>query len=247
MPSTYSKQDLLQALRQEVMNLEGRPIPESQEAVIFRQLSFLRHHFPNQWVPTGVIHEFRYQQPHHAAASFAFMLVMVADLLEPGKYCIWVAKEDAVFPQGILAYGIRPERIIFVKAGSDHEVLWVLEEALRCGCLSAVVGEVAQYTFRQSRRLQLAVERSRVTCFMQVSERNQQQPTTSAARWQVSALPSHREEGLPGVGYSKWQVQLLHVKNGTPGRWVVAWLGGTLRPIPRFNVQPRQAPISKIG
>lgn len=41
----------------------------------------------------------------------------------------------------------------------------VMEEALKCGGLAAVVGEVQDISFTASRRLQLAVEQSGVTGF----------------------------------------------------------------------------------
>ena len=38
-------------------------------------------------------------------------------------------------------------------------MLWVIEEALKCEGLAAVIGEIKELSFTQSRRLQLAVEK----------------------------------------------------------------------------------------
>jgi protein ImuA len=35
------------------------------------------------------------------------------------------------------------------------------------------------------------------------------------------------EDGLPGVGFPRWQVELLKVRNGNPGCWQVEWVAGS--------------------
>ena len=44
-----------------------------------------------------------------------------------------------------------------------------------------------------------------------------------AARWQVSPIPSQLEDELPGVGFPRWNVELLKVRNGNPGMWQIEW------------------------
>lgn len=51
-------------------------------------------------------------------------------------------------------------------AGKTKDSLWAIEEALKCNALIAVVGEITELTFNDSRRLQLAVEKSHVTGFI---------------------------------------------------------------------------------
>ena len=41
--------------------------------------------------------------------------------------------------------------------------MWAIEEALKCDGLAAVIGEMKELSFTNSRRLQLAVEKSHVT------------------------------------------------------------------------------------
>jgi hypothetical protein len=38
------------------------------------------------------------------------------------------------------------------------------------------------------------------------------------------------EEGLPGIGFPRWQVDLQRVRNGTPGSWQLEWAGGQFVP-----------------
>ncbi|WP_148233512.1 ImuA family protein [Pseudopedobacter saltans] len=99
-----------------------------------------------------------------------------------------------------------------------------MEEALKCKGLAAVVAELQELSFSQSRRLQLAVESSRVSGFVLRRDTRKINTTACVARWRISPQPSLLlEKGLPGVGFPQWQVELLKVKNGQPGSWNIAW------------------------
>ena len=70
--------------------------------------------------------------------------------------------------------------------------------------------------FKESRRLQLAAEQSRVTGFIIRHQPGLINTIACVSRWRISTLPSEPGEGLPGVGFPKWQVELLKVRNGRP-------------------------------
>ena len=104
-----------------------------------------------------------------------------------------------------------------------------MEEALKYDGLSAVVGEMQELDFTASRRLQLAVEKSRVTGF--ILRRNPKHINTTAcvARWKITSLATEQSDDLPGVGFPKWTIELLKIRNGRPGKWEVSFIGGKLR------------------
>jgi len=106
-----------------------------------------------------------------------------------------------------------------------------MEEALKCEGLGAVVGEMQEIGFTASRRLQLAVEQSRVTGFILRHQPRNLNSVACVARWRVSPLPSGLEEGMPGVGFPRWNVELLKIRNGKPGAWPIEWSGGVFREI----------------
>jgi protein ImuA len=105
----------------------------------------------------------------------------------------------------------------------ERDVLWAVEEALKCSALAAVVGELQELSFTASRRLQLAVERSRVTGFLHRYQPRRENTLACVSRWKVTPVASVAVGGLPGVGFPRWQVQLVRVRNGRPGSWVVEW------------------------
>lgn len=57
---------------------------------------------------------------------------------------------------GLAGLGLAPDRLIMVEASRDADALWVLEEALRAGSLSLVVGQLKGVDLTPSRRLALA-------------------------------------------------------------------------------------------
>src|SRR6185503_8464840 len=93
------------------------------------------------------------------------------------------------------------------------------EEGLRHGGLGAVVAEVARLSMTASRRLQLAAEGSGTIVIAIRRWRRQAdaadfgQPTASATRWRVSALPS-APLPVPGVGRARWLVELIRSRAG---------------------------------
>ncbi len=113
-----------------------------------------------------------------------------------------------------------------------------MEEALKCKGLSAVIGEIQELSFTASRRLQLAVEQSQVTGF--ILRRNPRSINTTACvtRWQITSVPSELAEDMPGVGFPRWNVELLKVRNGTPGRWQIEFAAGRFRHIPKIAAMP---------
>jgi protein ImuA len=84
-------------------------------------------------------------------------------------------------------------------------------------------------SFNTSRRLQLAVETSCVTGFVLRHHARQINTTACVSRWRITSLPSDLRDGLPGIGFPNWNVELLKVRNGHPGTWNIGWGAGKFR------------------
>ena len=68
----------------------------------------------------------------------------------------WCRRQDGLYGPGLAAFGLDPGRLIVVRARTDKDVFWAMEEGLRCSRLVAVVGEVGALDCSAGRRLQLA-------------------------------------------------------------------------------------------
>lgn len=185
--------------------------------------------FPNEVFPTGAIHEFLSVSSEQAAANGGFISGILNTLMQHGGACLWISMRRTLFPPSLKVFGVEPDRLIFIDLKRERDVLWAMEEALKCKGLSAVIGELTEISFTQTRRLQLAAEQSRVTGFVLRSDPAKLSATACVARWNISSLPSELEENMPGVGFPRWNVDLLKVRNGNPGSWKVEWSAGRFK------------------
>lgn len=230
MDRTAAKNDLLQQLQKEILSLQGLKAVSGQSR-LHTGLGPLETAFPNHTFPTGAVHEFISLQPEAAAATSGFMAGLLGLLMQKGA-CLWISNHRTLFPPALKTFGIEPDRIIFLDLVKEKDVLWAIEEALKCEPLAAVVGELRDLSFTASRRLQLAVEQSRVTGFIHRHQPKSGQTVACISRWKITPLASVPEAGLPGVGFPRWQVQLLKIRNGKPGSWQVEWSADRFRHIP---------------
>lgn len=240
------KRKLIDQLQQHLLRWQGfKPSENHPEGI---GLGPVEKAFPNAVFPMGSIHEFIGITPEQTAATSGFIGAILATLMRKGGVCLWISTSNRLFPPAIKLFGVEPDRIIFIEARREKDVLWALEEALKCDRLIAVIAEVREMDFSQSLRLQLAVEKSNVTGFVLRSNPLRVGNTACAARWQIAPLPSEAAEGMPGVGLPKWGVRLLKVRSGNPGYWEMQWAAGhfmdTSKPLKASELSMR---IRKIG
>jgi len=217
------KKSIVSQLQKEILKWQGFKPPVTNSASNFG-LGAIEAAFPNGIFPTGAIHEFVSTQPEHAAASCGFVTSLLAVLMQNNGACLWISRSRNIFPPALKTFGVEPDRIIFIDLHKEKDVLWATEEALKCKGLAAVITEVGELSFMQSRRLQLAVEHSQVTGFIIRNSDFKLSTTACTARWKITPLPSQLGEGMPGVGFPRWHIELLKVRNGNPGSWKIEWL-----------------------
>jgi protein ImuA len=216
------KHVFIDKLRQDIMTWEGFRAPETGDHADFG-LGPIESAFPNKTFPTGVLHEFISSRPEDTAAAGGFIAGLMHILLDNGGVCLWVSYTRRVYPPALKRFGVDPDRIIFIDVHREKDVLWVTEEALKCDGIAAVVCETHGLTFMESRRLQLAIEKSRVTAFILRKDIKVFNTTACSARWSVKPVRSKLRPGMPGVGHPCWKVELLKVKNGQTGSWTIEW------------------------
>jgi protein ImuA len=182
--------------------------------------------FPNSTFPLGAVHEFLWARKEDITATSGFIAGILSQLMSLHGAVLWISVSRKIFPPALKSFGVEPDRVVFIDVRDEKNVLWAVEEALKCGALSAVVGEVREVTFTASRRLQLAVEQSQVTGF--IIHENKRKPNTTAcmSRWKITSLPSEPIGDLPGIGYPKWKVELLRIRNGRPCTFDIHWANG---------------------
>lgn len=227
--SAVEKREIARQLQAKINALQGldKVNPEYATAELYPFSAA----FPGNSFPTGAIHEFISYEAADAASTSAFITAITGKLIKEGSLCLWVANNRKVFPAALKHFGLEPDRVVFINATLKKDALWVIEEALKCEALTAVIGEVSELSFTDSRRLQLAVEQSGVTGFIHRYCPRIENAVACTTRWKISTMPSLAEDNLPGVGHSNWNVQLIKVRNGRPHAWQVSWQNKNFTPV----------------
>lgn len=234
-----TKHDIIQQLQKEVLSLQK--LKRTSGQCLHPGLREIERAFPDHTFPLGAVHEFISNVREDAAATNGFIAGLIGPLMEKGKAVLWVSTKRTLFLPALNVFGIEPERIIFVDLSRQKDVLWAIEEGLKCDALAAVIGELSELSFTESRRLQLAVEQSRVTGFIHRYNPKTENTVACVTRWKISPVASDAD-GMPGVGFPRWNIQLLKVRNGRPGAWQIEWSAGSFRHITRpvFSIVEKQ-------
>jgi protein ImuA len=222
------KKEVIRQLREKILTMEGFSSGMDGQRLDFG-LGPMVPAFPGGAFPTGAVHEFVSPTEVCAAASNGFLSGLLHVLMKKGGICLWISKGRKLFPPALKFFGIEPHHVIFIDIRRDKDALWVMEQGLKCKALAAVVAELKDISFAESRRLQLAVENSRVTGFVHRCHPGTMNTLACVSRWRISPLPSRLEGRLPGVGLPRWEVELEKIRNGRPGIWQLEWQAGAFR------------------
>ena len=120
----------------------------------------------------GALHEIAAMHETETAAATGFALALAARQGFPswrgasraeerggstgiaGRNVLWIAEDlslaenGAPYGPGLDGAGIAPERLITVTAARGRDVLWAMEEALRCRAVGVVIGEMRSRRYR---------------------------------------------------------------------------------------------------
>lgn len=234
------KKQLIGALRQQILAWEGyRPPVTGQRSLL--GLGPLEKAFPNDIFPVGTVHELVCANSEQAAASGGFVTAILSILMLQGGIGVWIGRKGHLFAPALTGFGVAADKVIFINLAKDKDALWVMEEALKCAGLTAVICELREMDFKQSQRFQRAVEQSHVTGFI-LRNATKLASTACAARWQIKPLPSTTIGTMPGLGFLRWQVELLKVRNGHSGSWKLEWNEGQFSTVETTTIpEERQA------
>ena len=235
-----NKSEIIAKLQRDLINI--RSFTTTNDSVLNARLGPMKNAFPNASFPLGAIHEFITSGMEDAAATKGFIAVLLASLMKNKGTSIWINPGGHIFPPALTSFGISPDKIIFIKLVKEKEILWTMEEALRCNGISAVIAELQEVNFTASRRLQLAVEKSHVTGFVIRTNPRSLHSSACVSRWRISPLSSELPGAMPGVGFPRWNVELLKVRNGKPGTWQIEFFAGRFKyiKIAALSIEPQK-------
>jgi protein ImuA len=203
-------------LRQRIAHLEGTA---SRKAVVLPfGIPEMDERLPGGGLSYGAIHEIAGGGAGTVDGAAAALFAGGIAARAKGKV-LWCLTRPDLFGPALSQAGLHPDRVIYCEADREEDVLASMEEGLSFGGLAAVVGELVRLPMTQSRRLQLAAEKTGTMGLIVRRWRRQSEasdfgnPSASTTRWRISVLPS---EPLPtaGVGRARWLAELMRVKAG---------------------------------
>ena len=185
----------------------------------------------------GALHEIATPGEAHLAAATGFALALAAR----GRVC-WIAEDMALAESGALhgpgldAFNLAPERLLTVAAGHRRDLLWAMEEALRCRAIDAVIGELrhGELDAVAVRRLSLAAANSGALALL-LRSASARDASTAATRWIVGAAPS-------SLGAPRFAAQLVRNRRGPTGSWILEWSDTDERFVLAASALPVAAP-----
>jgi protein ImuA len=221
----------------------------------------------------GALHEVAAIGEAHLAAATGFALGLAAC----GRtHTCWLAEDMALaesgapYGPGLDAFGLAPERLLTVAAARSRDLLWAMEEALRCRAMHAVIGEVRDGAVSTValRRLSLAAaESGALALLLRASPTDEASP--AATRWIVGAASSvipgrerqraNPESITPAAEYGFrvrafsasrndeeirpcFTVHLARNRRGPAGSWILQWSDSDECFLPATHAQPVAAP-----
>ena len=162
---------------------------------------------------------------------------------------LWLAKGDDLYAPGLVRFGIGAGQLLVVSGlHRQEDMLWAMEEALRCRAVTGVVAETGRIGLAAGRRLMLAAEGTGVLGLVL----SRGVPHGGARRRRGGAGVRRGGAGVPvavsrwrvtGAREGRWRVEVLHCRGGRPAEWTVGLPGLMVEPPPaRLELMARVCP-----
>ena len=122
--------------------------------------------------------------------------------------------------------------LLYLELNRAADVLWAMEEGLRCPSLGGVVAEVwgnpAALDFTATKRLALRSEAHAVPAWL-IRRAATADLSAARERWRVASLPSATvPDDMRAPGAALWRAELFRARWRTPGQWVARYDKGVL-------------------
>lgn len=240
---------MLDELRQRLQALQRPPGIEDDPGVAALRVAAIDDALSGGFA-RGALHEIAAAAEPHLPAAAGFAAAVAGLASAPPRlqrHLVWIAEDMALVESGALygpgleAFGLSPERLVTVAVAQRRDLLWAMEEALRCPAVGAVIGEVRGGAIDNVavRRLSLAAaERGALALLLRTAPEGD--TSTAATRWIVGAAPS--SAATHGPGASRFAAQLVRNRRGPGGSWIIEWSDSDERFILPTHAQPVAAP-----
>ncbi|HET9835121.1 MAG TPA: translesion DNA synthesis-associated protein ImuA [Rhodanobacteraceae bacterium] len=127
--------------------------------------------------------------PADGVGELQLLMPTLARLTQTDRPVLLIAPPYAPCVAGWRARGVDMGHVEIV-AADEPRVLWAMEQSLRAGCCSAVLGWPRQVDERQLRRLQVAADSGRALAFVFRDRKHAVQASPAALRIEIETRPT---------------------------------------------------------
>ena len=217
---------MLNHLRAHIRTLEGVTRPKKD--VLSLGIEEIDQALPWNGLPLNCLHQILGDQDQSGAATVGFVIAIATRLKNRG-ITLWCScrhgSGGTLYAPGLNMMGLGEEDLLVARCKNNAEVLWTMEEGLRCAAVAVVIGETENtLTHIAERRLHLAAAAGFTTGFLiQPKERTYLTTScTSFTRWRVKALPSALTPWT-GLASPCWRLNLDRCRGAPTQCWDVEW------------------------
>lgn len=114
----------------------------------------------------------------------------LAECAGSGRRIAWIDPPHLPYAPALAAAGVRPSRVLLVRAGAGRDRLWAAEQCLRSGACGAVLSWPGDCDDRALRRLQLAAEKGGAMGLLFRPERFASSPSPATLRLRIAPAPA---------------------------------------------------------
>ena len=184
----------------------------------------------------GALHELAPTAPVHLGAASGFAAAIAARASLGRREILWIATDYAVaegggpYGPGLDLFGLASSHLLMLRVTKPVDVLWAMEEGLRCRALACVIaeltgeGEIADLT--ATRRLTLAAREglsARTSGLgLLIRHKTTSMPSAAATRWEIAPALG-QPDAYGGIGRARFDLSLRKNRRGPAGRWIIEW------------------------
>jgi len=187
----------------------------------------------------GALHEIAATGEAHMAAATGFALGVTT---LASQCAVWIAEDMAAlesgapYGPGLDGFGLAPERLVTVAVAQRRDLLWAMEEALRCRATGCVIGEMRHGALDAVavRRLSLAAAETGALALI-LRAAPEDDASTAATRWLVDAAASTH-------AHPHFLTRLVRNRRGPRGQWILRWSDSD----GRFTLAAHAQPVATL-
>lgn len=176
----------------------------------------------------GGLHEVSAASPtlgDDAAATLFVAGLAARFAADPSASVAWTLTRFDLYAPGLEQAGLPPDKLLYCEGRDEVMTLALAEDCLRDGSFAAVVAEVKAADQTATRRLQLAAADGHTPLLLlrrwaRAARDPLGVPSAAMTRWRIGCVPSVQLPH-PGVGRSRWSVELVRQRAGNPFSLIV--------------------------